>query len=515
MTTQPDYILAHDLGTTGDKATLFDSDGRLVRSAFAPYPTRFPRPGWAEQNPEEWWQAVCRSTRQILAEIPDSGARMAAVSFSAMMNGCLLVDDNGVALHPAIVHADTRSVRQAERIAAVVGEERAYRLTGNRVAPYFTLEKLAWLVEHEPDLTRRARWCVQTKDYLQGRLTGVWGVTDRSDASLTGGFDMERGVWSEEMAVSAYVRLSLLPEVRVSTSITGLVTPDAARETGLRTGLTVILGGGDGACATAGAGAVSAGDTYHYLGGTSWVASVTDRYLPDPQRRLSVFCGLAPSQYVLYGTVQSAGSSVDWFREAIGVGALCSGENEYAAMERLAASVPPGSRGLFFLPYLAGERSPIWDARARGVFFGLSSAHTRAEMARSVFEGVAYALNSNLAALGEIQPLPDAIRVLGGGMRSPIWRSILSAVYGRPIRLLDRLSEATACGAAMAAAVGIGLAPDFQTAAALFAPLGEEETPNPEAATVYMRGFAFFQTLYPALAERFAALAEMQGAEGV
>ena len=364
-------------------------------------------------------------------------------------------------------------------------------------------------------IPRRARWCVQTKDYIQGRLTGVWGITDCSDASLTGCFDIERGVWSEEMAVSAYVRLSLMPEVRASTSITGTVTSDAARETGLRAGLPVVLGGGDGACATAGAGAVSAGDTYHYLGGTSWVAGVTNGYVPDPHRRLSVFCGLDPSQYVLYGTVQSAGSSVDWFREAIGVGTLEHGEDEYAAIERLAASVPPGSRGLFFLPYLAGERSPIWDAKARGVFFGLTSAHTRAEMARAVFEGVAYALNSNLAALGELQPLPGAIRVLGGGMRSPIWRSILSAVYGRPIRLLDRLSEATACGAAMAAAVGIGLSPDFQSAAALFAPLGDEETPDPEAAAVYARGFAFFQTLYPTLAERFAALAALAAKDGV
>ena len=504
----PDYLLAHDLGTTGDKATLFDAEGRLLRTAFAPYSTQHPRPGWAEQNPNDWWQAVCRSTRQILSEAPEAGGRLAAVGFAGMMNGCLLVDDTGHALHSALIHADTRSVEQCDRIAAEIGDGRAYSLTGNRVAPYFTLGKLAWLREKSPEIQARARWCVQTKEYIQGMLTGVWGVTDRSDASLTGCFDMQSGVWSEEMASAGGIPLRLLPEVRASTTVTGRVTAEAARETGLRVGLPVVLGGGDGACATAGAGAVSAGDAYHYLGGTSWVAAVTEGYRPDPSRRLSVFCALDPSQFVLYGTVQSAGSSLDWFRAAIGIGGTVEVADEFAALDELAASAPVGSRGLFFLPYLAGERSPIWDARARGVYFGLTSAHGRAELARATYEGVAYALNGNLAALKDLGLMPDVVRVLGGGMRSPIWRGILAAVYGRPIQLLDRLSEATSCGAAMAAAVGIGLVPDFAAAAVLFAPLGERESPNLNDVAFYARGYAFFQSLYPAMADRFAALAE-------
>jgi len=506
-----DYLLAHDLGTTGDKATLFDAEGRLIRSAFAAYPTLYPRPGWAEQDPEDWWQAVCKTTRQILAEVPDAASRMAGIGFSGMMNGCLLVDGAGCPLHLAMIHADVRSEAQCDRIAALAGSERAYRLTGNRLAPYFTLGKLAWLTELAPDTVAAARWCVQTKDFIQGRLTGTWGVTDRSDASLTGCFDMERGVWSAVMISAAGIQESLLPEVRHSTSIVGKVTEAAARETGLRPGLPVVIGGGDGACATAGAGAVVAGDAYHYLGGTSWVAAVTDEYRPDPQRRLSVFCGLDPAQFVLYGTVQSAGSSVDWFRNAIGVGEIGPGEDEFTALERTASAAAVGSSGLFFLPYLAGERSPIWDSRARGVYFGLTSAHGRSEMARAVFEGVAYALNSNLVALERLGLAPDTIRVLGGGMRSPLWRNIFAAMYDRPLRLLARLTEATSCGAAMAAAVGVGLYPDVASAAPRFAPLGDSQTPNPEAAAVYRRGFAFFQTLYPALSDRFAALADLVG----
>src|SRR5581483_2140964 len=258
----PTYLLAHDLGTTGDKATLFDAEGRLIASAFAPYPTHYPRPGWAEHDPEDWWQAVCASTRQLLVQQPDAAPNLAAVGFSAMMNGCLLVDANGNALRPGLIHADIRSAAQCERIAREVGDERAYFLTGNRLAPYFTLGKLAWLAANEPETLRRARWCVQTKDYLAGRLTDVWGVTDRSDASLTGCFDMEQGIWAEELIAAGGFPASLLPEVRASARVVGKVTKAAAEATGLPEGLPVVIGGGDGACATAGAGAVRPGDAY-------------------------------------------------------------------------------------------------------------------------------------------------------------------------------------------------------------------------------------------------------------
>src|SRR5579884_4176702 len=262
------YLLAHDLGTTGDKATLFTAEGWLVASAFAPYETAYPRPGWAEQDPEDWWNAVCASTRQLLAQVPEARKDLAAVGFSGMMNGCLPVDAGGMALRPALIHADIRSAPQCARIAQEVGEAHAYQTTGNHLAPYFTLGKLAWLAEREPDTLRRANWCVQTKDYITGRLTGVWGWTDRSDASLTGIFDLERGVWAEDLIAAGRFPARLLPEVHSSATVIGTVTAEAAQATGLPEGLPVVLGGGDGACATAGAGAVAPGDAYHYLGGT-------------------------------------------------------------------------------------------------------------------------------------------------------------------------------------------------------------------------------------------------------
>jgi xylulokinase len=507
------FILAHDIGTTGDKATLFNGDGRIVASTFAPYSTYQPRPGWAEQHPDDWWRAVCGATRFLVSRTPNVRRHLAAVSFSAMMNGCLLLDDSGRPLRPCLIHADIRSGEDCRLIASKVPPNRAYDLTGNRLAPYFTLSKLAWISRAEPDIVARARWCVQAKDYLVGRLTGVWGITDRSDASLTGCFDIKAGAWSHELAEAGGFPVSLLPEVLTSATIIGAVTPGAATATHLPAGTPVVLGGGDGACATAGAAATAPGDAYHYLGGTSWIAAVTDGYQPDPARRMSVFCGLDPGLCVLYGTSQSAGSSVDWFRKAIGVGEVAPGTDEFQALEHLAGSAPAGSRGLFFLPYLSGERSPIWDASARGVFFGLSAAHGRADMARAVFEGVAYALASNLDVLNELGMAPSVLRVLGGGMRTRLWRTIFAAMYNRPVQLLEHLAEATSCGAAMAAAVAIGLYPDYARAADRFAPIGALEAPDPLAAQIYARRRPLFRKLYPALAGAFHDLADLETGE--
>ncbi len=503
----PTYLLAHDLGTTGDKATLFDSGGKIVASTFAPYPLFYPKPGWAEQNAQDWWNAVCQSTRLLLDQVSHAKENLAGVSFSAMMNGCLLIDSEGNPLRPALIHADIRSDAQSTRIVQEIGEERAYQITGNRIsAPYFTISKLTWLTEHEPETLEKAQWCVQTKDYIGGKLTGNFGITDYSDASLYGCFDMERRVWSEEIIASAGFASRLLPQVLPAQTCIGRVTADSAQQTGLPEGLPVILGGGDGACATVGAGAIHAGDAYHYLGGTSWVAAVTPQYRPDPSRRISVFCALQPDHYVLYGTVQSAGSSIDWLRSLFG-------EVDFETLEVWATAAPAGSQGLFFLPYLAGERSPIWDSQARGVYFGLSTAHGRAEMARATFEGVAYALASNLAVLQELGLAPDTVRVLGGGMRSGLWRSILAGVYGRPLLLLEHLSEATSCGAAMNLAVGLGIYPDYAEAAPHFAPIGRREDPDPALQRLYSEGLTLFNSLYPALENRFSALAQWQSEE--
>ncbi|HEV2472737.1 MAG TPA: FGGY family carbohydrate kinase, partial [Chthonomonadales bacterium] len=384
-----DYLLAHDLGTTGDKASLYTAAGKLVATAFVPYATRYGPDGSAEQNPLEWWSAFCAAGREIERRVPEISRRLACVGLSGMMNGCVLIDSKGELIRPAMIHADIRSGAESERIGKEVGRERVHRLTGNHAAPYFTLSKLAWLAEHEPWQLARCGWCLQTKDYLLGRLTGVWGVTDPSDASLTGCWDLQRERWSGELAEAARFSPSILPEVAPSLQVVARASQAAASECGIPDGTAVVLGGGDGACATAGSGAVRPGDAYHYLGGTSWIAAVTDGYLPDRTGRLCVFHGLQPDEYVLYGTVQSAGSSLDWFLSSASTCSEPRHGGGYEELDRLAGGAPVGSNGLLFLPYLMGERSPIWDSKARGVFFGLSAAHKPEDLARSVLEGVA------------------------------------------------------------------------------------------------------------------------------
>lgn len=492
-----DLILAHDVGTSGDKAALFDPSGTLLASFTAPYATHRPRPGWAEQDPDEWWSAVCLTTRRLLDCVPDAEQRIAGVGFSAMMNGAVLVDRNGATLRPALIHADLRGAEVRRSLAERIAPERAYDLSGHRLEPYFTLAKLAWLARNEPETLRRARWCLQAKDFLAGRLCGRYGVTDPSDASLTGMYDLRAEAWSDELVAASGIERSQLPEVVPSATVLGHVTREAAEATGLLQGTPVVLGGGDGACATAGAGAFAPGDAYHYLGSSSWLAVVSDGYRPDARQRITTMRGLPMGLHVAYGTVQSAGTCAEWFLDAIGPSSV--ERDPWAALEALVEQAPPGSDGLIFLPYLQGERAPIWDANARGAFVGLTLEHTRAHLARAVHEGVAFALGSILSIFDELGLTPTRVRALGGGMRSSAWRRILAAVYARPLVTLDRLTEATACGAAMATAVGVGLAADWQ-AASKMAPGGRVEEPDAATVAAYVEPAGRFRRTYAALA---------------
>jgi xylulokinase len=492
-------IVAFDLGTTGVKATVYTVTGDLVAHARGGYTTQRPSPGAAEQDPRAWWRAACACCRTLSKSVPKLADRVAAVGLSGMMNGCVLVDARGRPVRPAVIHADTRCADIVGGLASVIDPQACYLRTGCQLAPYFSLAKLAWLCEQEPETIARARWCIQAKDYLAGRLTGVWGVTDPSDASLTGLYSVAEGRWADDIGECAGIPVRLLPSVTESCSVVGYVTPQASLSTGLRAGTPVVLGGGDGACATLGSGAYRSKDAYHYLGGTSWIAVITDDYVPDQQMRTSHLLGLMPGMHVNYGTVQSAGTSVEWFLTEIGFGSMVSPRRRLAALQPLAASSPPGARGLLFLPYLEGERAPIWDASARAAFIGLTRGHRRCDLARSVLEGVAHALNHVLATFEERGLAPDVIRVLGGGMNSRLWRSIFAGIYGRPLHVLDRPEFCTACGAAMAAACALGACRDAGEAVTRFVRVADIEYPDPDTLSIYSEAQRRFRALYPAL----------------
>jgi xylulokinase len=497
------FILAHDLGTTGNKATLFDAAGAAVAAAFEAYDTAYPQPNWAEQDPADWWRAVRDSTRKLLAAGGVTAGEIAAVSFSGMMNGALAVDAAGVPLRPAIIWADQRATGQAEFLTQCCGMEEVYRRTGHRPGASYTAAKMLWLQQTQPDLYARTHQVLQAKDYVAHRLTGTF-ATDYSDASSTNLFDLERRAWATDLIEAVGLDPAKLPPVHPSTTVIGKVTAEAAAETGLLAGTPVVIGGGDGACATVGAGSVRPGDAYNYIGSSSWIAVTAAQPLYDPHMRTFTFAHLDPTLYFPTGTMQCAGGSFDWLER------LLRGEGEqrlYDELAAAAAAVEPGARGLLFLPYLLGERSPHWNPLARGAFVGLTMPHGRAEMARAVLEGVALNLKMILDAFLEqgAATQSEPMRLIGGGARSQVWRQILADVYGLPILLPALLAEATSLGAAIAGGVGVGLFPDFSVAHQ-FVQVEEAERPDPVRRQRYATLYDLFRRTYAALEPIFEEL---------
>ncbi|HID08328.1 MAG TPA: xylulokinase, partial [Armatimonadetes bacterium] len=346
------YILAYDLGTTGNKATLFDPDGQIVASAYHGYETTYPQPGWSEQHPEDWWESIVASTRELLQSSGIHPSDIIAIGLSGHMMGCLPVDGDGEPLRAALIHSDTRSMLQCERIQSLIGADRFFEITGQILDPHYTLPKILWLKDNEPHVYERTRFFLQCKDYVRFKLTDELGITDFSDASLSGAYDLHTCQWSDELLTALEVSPKLLPEVHPSSAVIGMVTKEAADATGLVAGTPVVAGAGDGSCATFGAGVTRAGQAYNYLGGTSWIAALTDGLVLDMQQRLFTMGHVEFARFAIIGTVQCAGSSYQWLADEI-----CWFERESARerdasqfdlMNELARSAPVGSHKLFF-----------------------------------------------------------------------------------------------------------------------------------------------------------------------
>ena len=499
-----DLILAHDLGTTGNKASLFDSAGRLVASAFAPYDTVYPQPGWAEQDAQDWWRAVVSSTRQMLSTCQRQAGDIAVVSFSGQMMGCLPLDEKGRPLRRALIWADQRATEEAALLRERLGTERVYHITGHRASASYTAAKLLWIKRQQPDIAADMARCVLAKDYVAYRLSGVY-ATDYSDASGTNLFDLRARQWSPEIFQALELDLELLPPPVPSATVIGGVTHRAAEQTGLLAGTPVVIGGGDGACATTGAGVVNPGDAYNYIGSSSWISFVSRQPLYDPQQRTFTFAHLDPEYVFPTGAMQCAGGSFDWLER------LLRGDGEeriYGELDALASAAPPGANGLFFLPYLIGERSPHWNPKARGAFVGLTMSHGRAELSRAVLEGVMFNLRIILEAFCDQGASFEALRLIGGGARAALWRQIAADVLGVPLLLPKLLVEATALGAAIAGGVGVGLFADYSVAGRLVG-IVDGEQPSSQQMARYGELFDIFVGLYDALAsayERIAAL---------
>jgi xylulokinase len=501
------YIIAHDLGTSGNKATLYDESGALVASSTTGYSTRTIQTEFVEQDPGEWWRAVVQSTRDLLASSGVVASQIACVTFSGQMMGCLPVDGKGNPLRPSIIWADMRSEPQAKRLAKAVPVEKFYRITGHRPVSSYSLTKLMWVRDNEPDVYRRTAKTLQAKDFVVAKLTGVF-ATDYSDASGTNAFDLVKKEWSKDILDAVGVRASLFPDAYPSSAVVGRVTAGAARTTGLLEGTPVVIGGGDGSCAAVGAGVVGEGKAYNVLGSSSWVSFASSQPVFDPEMRTFNWVHLDDRLYTPCGTMQAAGLSIEWLRQSLGEYELymerTAGESSIAAMNEAALQAPRGSNGLVYLPYLLGERSPRWDPSARGAIIGLSSIHRKSDIYRCVFEGVAFNLKTIIASLEASSTIGEII-LIGGGAKSQIWRQILAEVWDKPVVIPQYLDEATSLGAAIAGGVGVKMFADFSVAER-FNPVRTRIDPDPEGAAVYRRLYPLFEESYAALKGVFVGL---------
>lgn len=490
--TMSTYILAHDLGTSGNKATLFSADGQLIASVMKKYPTFYPKPGYVEQNPRDWWDAVVSSTRELLKQSDILPGDIACISFSAQMMGCLLVDDAGNPLHNMLIWADTRAAEQERAIIDRLGMQNVYQMTGHRASSSYSAAKLLWLKEHEPELFSRAYKFLNAKDFIIHKMTGAF-VTDFSDASGTNLLDIRQLKWSSEIVHALELDEKILPELHASTDIAGKLTKEAADACGLVEGIPVVMGGGDGSCACVGAGVVQEGKAYNVLGSSSWISAVSSAPIYDPGMRTFNWVHLDKSLYTPCGTMQAAGYSYQWFRDT-----LCPGD-DYKQVNSLAKHAPPGANGILFLPYLLGERSPRWDYMARGAFIGLGISSTRGDMARAVLEGVAMNLRIILEILEKECVISD-VTAIGGGANSLLWLQIMSDVWKKPLNCIKNPSEATSMGAAICGGVSLGLLNSFADSDK-FIQKANRIQPNPENAKMYDFMFKVFDKAYDGLYE--------------
>lgn len=504
------YILAHDLGTTGNKATLYDQDGVLVGSAFYGYGTEYAHPNWAEQNPEDWWRAVCASTQALLQQTKIRPDEVAAVTFSGQMMGAVPLDRAARPLRNAIIWADQRAVPQERWLGERIDPAEVYRITGHRLSASYSLSKILWLRDNQPDVYAATYKFVHAKDAIVARLTGQF-VTEPTDASGMNLYDLDAWDWSGRIIEAAGLDADKLPALRRSIDVVGEILPQVADEVGLPAGTPVVIGGGDGMCAAAGAGVVDEGAAYNYIGSSSWIALATRRPIYDPAYRTFTWAHLVPGMYSPCGTMQMAGGSYQWTRDQLGyqekLAAETLGVSPYELLSLTANQSPPGARGLIYLPYLLGERSPRWNPRARGAFIGLTVRHTRADMVRAVLEGVTMNLRIILEAFTSQGAQIDAMRVIGGGARGRFWNQLMADVYGVPVQRLAILEEATSMGAALAGGIGVGLYKDFSMSQTMNA-VAETFQPNPAAGAAYAKIYPIFEAAYQALLPVYDQIAE-------
>lgn len=508
------YLIGLDIGTSGTKALLMDDQGTILATHTEEYPLSIPQPGWAEQEPTDWWKASLTCIRCVIDTAKVPGDRIRGLSLSGQMHGLVALDRNGVPLRPAILWCDQRTELQCTQVLHAAGGLGALlSMTNNTMLTGYTGGKILWMREEEPELFARMDVFLNPKDYILYRLTGELS-TEVSDASGTGLFDVEHRCWHDGLITSLGLSRNIFPRCLESGEIAGKVMPDVATQCGLPAGLPIIAGGGDAVIQTTGMGLVKPGILGVVIGTSGVVAMGLDRYAANPGGKLQVFCGNAPDLWHAMGVTLAAGGSYRWYRDV-----LCVEESTRSIRENLgvyeimgegAEKSTPSGNGLIFLPYLQGERCPYPDPTARGAFVGLTLSHTKGDMTRAVMEGISYSLKQVGDLLFSLHTdiTPAYVIASGGGAASPLWRQILADLFQRPVHTLAGSGEGGAYSAALLAGVGVGI---WSTLAEAMNLLSPETITNPIAAhiPIYQDLFDVYTGLYSQLKPSFAKMAQL------
>ncbi len=486
------WFLGMDVGTGGTRAVVVDENGKLISGAAAEHaPFRVDHPGWAEQDPEDWWRAAKEAIIAALAAAPEPKQPIAALGLTGQMHGAVMLDENGAVLRPALIWCDTRTQPECDWLTEKIGYEKLIELTCNPALPNFTLTKLLWVKTHQPDIFSKIRHIMCPKDYVRYRLTGEFAI-DVQEASGTLLLDVTHRRWSTEVAEAAGIPLEWLPKVYESPEVCARISKQAAGLTGLTDGTPVVAGAGDQGAGAVGMGILQPGSVSATIGTSGVVFAATANPTKDPKGRLHTFCHAVPGLWHVMGVTQSAGLSFNWLRNTFFAG------QSYDALTAAAEKIPAGSDGLLWAPYLLGERTPHLDPQVRAAFTGISTTHTAAHFTRSVLEGVAYSLQDTFSLFAELGIPVRGIRLGGGGARGPLWRRIQAGVYGHAVEILTA-EEGGAFGCALMAGVGAGHWANLDEACAQAIEVAQRIEPDASDLAAYKSGYAHWRKLYPAL----------------
>ena len=498
-------LLGLDIGTSGVKALLIDESGRTLASATAEYPLSTPHPNWAEQDPADWWKGTVEVIRRIIATPGVHAADIKGIGLSGQMHSLVLLDDQQRVLRPSILWCDTRTDRECAQITDQVGRERLRTLVSNPALEGFTLPKIIWVRNHEPEVYKKIHTVLLPKDYIRYLLTGEFAM-EVSDAAGTLMFDVAHRAWSNELLKLMDVPAAWLPPVFESIDVCGRVTGKTAELTGLKEGTPVVGGGADNPCGAVGTGVVKQGRVLASIGTSGVVFAFSDQVRVEPGMKVHTFCHSVPGAWYLMGVVLMAGGALRWYRDTFAQEemtlARTSGRDVYDILSEEASAVTPGSEGLFFLPYLVGERTPHQSASARGAFIGATIRHTKKHFTRAVFEGITFGMKDSLAIMEGLGVEIQQIRLTGGGAKSAFWRRLQANVYGREVALVNA-SEGPAFGAALLAGAGTKVYGDLVDAVENAVKVTETVSPEKEQAERYAELFGIYRELYPALHSSF------------